>query len=304
MNITKGKIKKAPKIVIYGQEGIGKSTLASQFPAPIFLDTEEGSGMLDVDRTSIANLDDFWEAVRWLKENRENYRTVVLDTVDRLWMMCADYVSTLRGWENVASAPFGKGYAEASEAFRGLFQALDDLQRIGYIVLVIAHARVEIMTPPDGADYSKYCLKISAPSSQAKSAREYVKEWCDVLLFCRFTFSVDSQTRKATGEAVRIISTTPSPAWEAKNRYDLADSIPMDAAELATLWEDVPEIGEPSEKDKEDAMLIAYLQRTGRLEEGKGLDALNPKMRRHIILHRAESVQTAKEWLEKNQIND
>lgn len=47
MNITKGKIPSPLKVVLYGVEGIGKSTFASQFPAPLFIDTEGSTKNLD-----------------------------------------------------------------------------------------------------------------------------------------------------------------------------------------------------------------------------------------------------------------
>lgn len=39
--VTSGVIPAPVKVVLYGPEGIGKSTFAAQFPDPVFLDTEE-----------------------------------------------------------------------------------------------------------------------------------------------------------------------------------------------------------------------------------------------------------------------
>ena len=50
LNITKGVVKKAQKCVIYGPEGIGKSTFAAQFPEPLFIDTEGSTNHMDVMR--------------------------------------------------------------------------------------------------------------------------------------------------------------------------------------------------------------------------------------------------------------
>ena len=52
LNILTGRIARPQKAVIYGPEGIGKSTLAAQFPAPIFLDTEGGTHHLEVARVA------------------------------------------------------------------------------------------------------------------------------------------------------------------------------------------------------------------------------------------------------------
>ena len=53
LNIQKGISAAPPKVVIYGPEGIGKSTLASKFPAPLFIDVEEGTGRMDVARLTL-----------------------------------------------------------------------------------------------------------------------------------------------------------------------------------------------------------------------------------------------------------
>ena len=51
MNITSGIQARAQRVVIYGTEGIGKSTLASQFPDPLFIDTEGSTSNMDVKQT-------------------------------------------------------------------------------------------------------------------------------------------------------------------------------------------------------------------------------------------------------------
>ena len=48
MEITRGKVQKAKKVVIYGPEGIGKSTFASRFPDPVFIDTEGSTNDLSL----------------------------------------------------------------------------------------------------------------------------------------------------------------------------------------------------------------------------------------------------------------
>ena len=50
MKIIKGHLNAAVKTVLYGTEGIGKTTFASQFPDPLFIDTEGGTTRYDVAR--------------------------------------------------------------------------------------------------------------------------------------------------------------------------------------------------------------------------------------------------------------
>ena len=54
LNITRGVVPCAQKVVVYGVEGIGKTTFASKFPDPLFIDVEGGTKHLDVARVDPA----------------------------------------------------------------------------------------------------------------------------------------------------------------------------------------------------------------------------------------------------------
>lgn len=233
---------RAQRVVIYGSEGIGKSTLAAcNMPSPLFLDTEDGTTQLDVDRVAVGTLEELSNALKEvLAEQRAGsceYKSVVLDTADRLWTLCADAVCRENSWKSIEAPGFGKGYAMAAERFRLVFAGFDALMRAGLHVCVICHAKVDRITPPDNAEYNRYCIKVCAPSRQAEASREFIKEWCDALLFCRYDIVVDSEEKRALGrEARRVIATTPSPAWEAKNRFGLPAELPMEAGVLGAIF--------------------------------------------------------------------
>ena len=241
---------RAQRVVIYGPEGIGKSTLAANnMPAPLFLDTEDGTCQLDVDRVPVRSVDDLREAMAALlaeaKAGTCEYKSVVLDTADRLWMMCADYVCAENNWKDIEQPGYGKGYAVVAGKFRSLFGGFDKLMRAGLHVCIVCHAKVDRIVPPDNTEYNKYLIKISAPNKQAEQSREYVKEWCDTLLFCHYQIAVDQEKRRLVGggnEAVRVVSTVPTPAWEAKNRFGLPAELPMEAGVLAALFAEPEEL--------------------------------------------------------------
>ncbi|MCS6901519.1 MAG: MAPEG family protein, partial [Myxococcales bacterium] len=73
------------RVVLYGVEGVGKSTFASQAPDPIFLCAEEGAVGLDVARFPTAHT---WievlEAIRVLTHEEHPYKTLVIDSLDWL----------------------------------------------------------------------------------------------------------------------------------------------------------------------------------------------------------------------------
>ena len=319
MNIQKGKQKRAQIIVIYGVAGIGKSTLASYSPRPLFLDTEHGSGQLDVDRVDIENLADLGDALAHIRAGlHPEYKTVVIDTGDNLWRMCADAICAEHKWKNIEEPAYGKGYPYVLQRQREVQDVLSDIRNGGTNVILICHAAVERMNPPDAEEYTRYTLKMAtAPSKQAASAGELIKEWADCIIFCRHTITTSSNG-KAVGESERVIEVSPAPAWEAKNRYGLTEAMPlcrdsfMRILEAAGLPDDgtapkvaVPAAQEPAQAaqrlDFDEALLVEYFAATGRLQPGQTLVDLNAKLRAAIQERPADAMQAARAWKAKQE---
>jgi hypothetical protein len=72
-----------PRIIIHGREGSGKTTLAAQFPGPIFLQTEDGcpAGLRIATFGVLANYGDVIAAITALGHEQHDYQTVVIDGV-------------------------------------------------------------------------------------------------------------------------------------------------------------------------------------------------------------------------------
>ena len=92
-SVTSG-VQTAPvKVVLYGPEGIGKSSFAAKFPQPVFIDTEGGTKRLNVARlpapTSWAMLLDEVSEVR---KGNVPCRTLVIDTADWAERLCTEAV--------------------------------------------------------------------------------------------------------------------------------------------------------------------------------------------------------------------
>lgn len=242
MEIIKGKIQSAQKVVIYGPEGIGKTTFASHFPKPIFIDTEGSTKHLDVSRLPDPdNWNLLMDEVRHIKENgkkaevRKLCSTLVIDTADWAEQMCNQYVCDKYKKKGIEDFGYGKGYIYSSEEFRKLLNMLDDVIDMGINVVLTAHAKMRKFEQPDelGA-YDRWEMKLG------KQAGPMLKEWADMVLFANYktyVINVDGQgaekgKNKAQGGS-RVMYTSHHPCWDAKNRHGLAEEIPFEFQQIA-----------------------------------------------------------------------
>ena len=239
MKLSKGRFPGALKVVIYGPEGIGKSTFASHFPNPVFIDTEGSTRQLDVVRVDPAPAS-FAELTLCVAEfiaHPDVLGTLVIDTADWAEKLCRESVCAQRKMNSIEDAGYGKGYTYVEEEFGRLLSMLETLREKGVHIVVTAHAKMRKFEQPDelGA-YDRWELKMS------KNVAPLVKEWADMLLFANYktmVVNVDNQgaakgRNKAHGGA-RVMYTTHHPCWDAKNRFGLPDELPFDYAAIAAI---------------------------------------------------------------------
>lgn len=242
MNITTGRIPKAQKVVLYGVEGIGKSTFASQFPDPLFIDTEDSTLHMDVKRfdkpTSWTML---LQQVEYVKTNRP-CQTLVIDTMDWAEALGKRHLMAQNKWSDVGN-DYGNKYIALEKEMGNLLNLLSEVIEAGINVVITAHAMLRKKEEPDemGA-FDRYELKLE------KKSAGIVKEWADMVLFANYKTTVitDSKTnsKKATG-GQRMMYTTHRPAWDAKNRIGLADELPFEFAQVAQALAAVTTVATP-----------------------------------------------------------
>lgn len=236
MKISSGKQSRALKTVLYGTEGIGKSTFASHFPDPLFLDLEGGTSQLDVKRVEWVKKD--WkELLDTLGEIvfTDVCKTVVIDTADAAEAMCVEYILDTFKKSSIEDFGYGKGYQIMAETFMQLLKALDTCIAQGINVVVIAHSFLRKQELPDESGaFDRYEMKLS------KKVAPLLKEWADMLLFFNYKTTVltdeKTKSKKATG-GKRMMYTTHKAVLDAKNRFGLPDEMPMDFDGIAHLFE-------------------------------------------------------------------
>lgn len=240
MQVISGKIQKAKKVVLYGPEGIGKSSLAAQFPSPIFIDTEGSTTELIVDRLKKpSSWTELNQQVDWVKGQAGRYKTLVIDTVDWAERLTIEFVTSRSNKQSITNFGYGEGFIQLEEEFGKFLNRLSDLVEIGINVVLTAHAKITKFEQPDemGA-YDRYELKLGNKTT-AKTAA-LAKEWADMVLFINYkTFSVatDDKGKKHKGQGgVRTIYATHHPAWDAKNRQGLPDEFPLDYTSIAHIF--------------------------------------------------------------------
>ena len=237
MNITRGPVKSAIKVGIYGPEGVGKTTLAGMFPGVVFIDTEGSTKHMDVARFDAPQeLSDVHEQLTWVLGNSEQIGTVVIDTVDWLEKLIFQAVCAEKKIQNIEDIGYGKGYVYAKQKMQQILELLDAIVAHGVHVVLVCHSMIRKFEQPDEmGSYDRYMLKLNE-----KNIAPIVKEWLDMLLFCNYKTDVvtasDGKTKKARGGQKRIMYANHSACWDAKNRFGLPDEMPMDYEQIAHLF--------------------------------------------------------------------
>lgn len=234
LKIVRGRRDVPAKVVIYSPPGLGKSTLASQCPRPIFLDTERSTSQLDVDRIDIADWTELLGVVNSLCRDAEGYQTVVIDTIDWAERLAVESILRAANKQSIEDFGFGRGYVHLAEAIGKLLHGCDTLVARGMNVVMLAHSKVVRVSPPDLQDgYDRYELKLS------KQVAPLIKEWPDALLFGNYRTITkegsDGRTKAINGRD-RLMHCNHTAAWDAKNRYGLPDVMPWGYEPIASIF--------------------------------------------------------------------
>lgn len=238
MQITKGKRARAQKVVVYGPEGIGKSTFAAQFPEAVFIDTEGSTDNMDVSRldkpssyTMLKN------EIAWVKANPTVCKTLVIDTIDWAESLVIADVCAQHGKKGIEDFGWGNGYTYTKEEMGRLLNQLGELVDLGINVVLTAHAQMRKFEQPDEmGSYDRWELKLGKKTSSQTAP--LVKEWADMVLFANYktvVMTADNGKKKATG-GQRVLYTQHHPAWDAKNRHGLPEEMPFDYAGIAHIF--------------------------------------------------------------------
>ncbi len=177
----------APKFIIYGQAGSGKTTLASKLKNSLIIDIEGGANFLDVPRTpqvtSLSIFDDY--IVELWKAPKREFDYIIIDSVDWLMRLIVEKVAgidrkNLTETLNKSNGGYGNGKQVLENYVRTkLLPALVALTKRGYGVCLIAHTDKKTMMTANGYDQEQITPKIDA-----KTLNSFL-EWCDGIFYLK-----------------------------------------------------------------------------------------------------------------------
>lgn len=218
-----------PRTLIYGPPGLGKTSLAAEYPAPVFLQTED-SAVAGIKFQSFGHLtsyDDVMEAVTELYNGEHNFETVVLDTVDALEPLVRAATCKRNNWADIETPGYGKGYIACDVEWTDFIKGINALRTDRNMnIVLIGHSEIQRFDDPQTTSYSRFDFRLH------KRAHEMISDEMDCILFINQdpTIKVDKQgfnkeRARAEGGFQRWIYTERTPTRNAKNRYNMPSQI-------------------------------------------------------------------------------
>lgn len=233
MKIRFGKQDLPDRILIYGVDGIGKTTFASEAPSTVFLTAESGIKHLEVASfEGIHTWTDSINAIKYLAENETPTETLAIDSLDWLEDKLAAQICKEHGIRSLSELGWGKGQKELRTRFLDLFFYLDKVVAKGIQVILIAHSLVSRFNDPEREPYDRYTVKLDPENA------DKVREWCDYVIFCNFDTNLkeEGNVKRARSTNTRTMYTQRTAAFDAKQRVRMPVRIPMkDGASYASF---------------------------------------------------------------------
>lgn len=268
MEITRGKQAKAERIVVYGPEGIGKSTFASQFPEALYIDIEGSTNEIDVARLPTPTS---WsmivQEINHIKKNPNICKTLVIDTADWAEKLCVEHVCGSEGKDSIEDFGYGAGYTKLAEQFGRFLNALTEVNDLGINVVVTAHAQMrKFEQPEETGSYDRWELKLQ------KKTAPLLKEWATMVLFANYKTLVitDEKTKKAKAQGgKRVMYTSHHACWDAKNRKDLPEEMPFNFKGLEPYLSVIKPVEPVKEEIKEEPKAEATISKKEIVKEEK-----------------------------------
>jgi hypothetical protein len=207
-------------------------TLERGLPTGVEVDAIEGLG-------AFSNV---VEALRELCKDSQGYQTLVVDTLDSLEPLLIEHLCAQRGWKDIETPSFGKGWLALDDVWRSFLKGVTTLRdRHSVTVVMVAHATIERIDDPRAPSFTTFVPKLH------KRGRALVLDCCDVVGFLGRELRIHTddsgfkERTRATSNSQRYLFVESNAAFTAKNRYGMPPKIPvpqdMAIGELTKYWQ-------------------------------------------------------------------
>ena len=224
-SLVSTKSDKPPVILLYGVGGIGKTSLAAEFPDPIYLHTPGEEPPSDVELQTpgvIETYDEMIELMTELVVGEHDRKTVIIDSLDGFESLVWAKTCERNGWPTIETPGYGKGYTETDSEWQYFIDGALALKQRGVAVVILAHPEIIRFDSPITDPYSRYTVKLH------KRANAIVREKADVVAFMNYRTTIREKevARQKTvahgeGGGDRQIHLEERPGFLAKNRYQM-----------------------------------------------------------------------------------
>jgi phage nucleotide-binding protein len=223
-------------MTLFGEAGVGKTTLAALMPDPVIIRTEDGTASLaGADHVALFDLaqssQDVLDAIEALATQDHNFKTLVIDSITQLATMIEHEIVAADPKAksiNQAGGGYGAGYNTAAERHRLIREWAGALAYDrGMNVVFVGHADTETMDLPDMDSYARYTVRM-----HKKSMPHYVDN-VDLVGFVRLkTFTRgDGDKKRAISDGTREIVCHPQASNVSKNRFGIDAPIPFNLSD-------------------------------------------------------------------------
>lgn len=219
-----------PRVLFYSQPGMGKTTLANEFPETVFIQTEQGEGTDEINALGPKNGDEIHtsyntvtEALIDLYQGDHTFKSVAIDSIDKLEPLVWRAVCEANKWDSIETPGYGKGYLAADEFWRYIVECLNALRiERGMNIILLGHSDVERFDDPRTTSYSRFDIRLH------KRAQAIIEDEVDMIGFISQEASIkeedagfNKKRSHAEGGTARWIYTENRPSLNAKNRYSM-----------------------------------------------------------------------------------
>lgn len=224
----------APIWINYGVDGIGKTTMAGEFAGPdmtdaIYVPTEGEEPPSGLELDTPGTIKDWWDSkdlVSDLLKGGHSYKWLIFDALDGFEPILWKRTCERMGWSDIETPGFGKGYLAADEEWSEFMEDMGELRRAGMGVILLAHPEIVKFESPVTDPYNRYTLKLN------KRGNALVREQSNIVSFMNYRVNIKEKevarqksVSHAEGGKVREVHFSTNASWDAKNRYDMPDSI-------------------------------------------------------------------------------